>query len=492
MKLDELIEAKRAEVTGFKETYDRANARIRGILKTAADEQRDKLTGLEAEEVANLRTEASTAEKRYDAEKKQLNELERAGADEEIQERIAETVHDTAAAIPAQRQPVPDTAGAIAAQGGARRAYDQVHRVAGEERTYHHGSDRNGEQFLRDVSRNFLFGDIESRERLARHMQEERVERGGTLDTRAVGTGAFSGLTIPQYLTDLFAPQAKAGRPFADICRHHDLPEDGMTVNIGRMTTGTSSDTQASENSAVSETDADDTLLTVNVQTNSGQQTMSRQAVERSTGALDITMEDLYRAHDTALDNKLLNQATNGLTNVATAITYTDASPTGPELYPKFQAALSGTEAALLDQATADSLVTIMHSRRWRWLQSQLTTSWPMIGQPGLAPQLAGQNLREVYGSGFRGVLPDGSVVIVDNNITTTAGAGTEDEIYTGSRNEWHLWEDPNAPMLIRAEQTKAATLGVLLVVYSYFAYTHVRYAHTYKISGTGLIAPTF
>jgi hypothetical protein len=46
---------------------------------------------------------------------------------------------------------------------------------------------------------------------------------------------------------------------------------------------------------------------------------------------------------------------------------------------------------------------------------------------------------------------------------------------------------------LIRAEQPAAASLGVLLVVYSYFAYSFRRFANGMgKVNGTGLIAPTF
>jgi hypothetical protein len=46
--------------------------------------------------------------------------------------------------------------------------------------------------------------------------------------------------------------------------------------------------------------------------------------------------------------------------------------------------------------------------------------------------------------------------------------------------------------MYIRAEQPKLASLGVLMVVYGYFAYTHARYAQARKIGGTGLVTPTF
>jgi hypothetical protein len=69
--------------------------------------------------------------------------------------------------------------------------------------------------------------------------------------------------------------------------------------------------------------------------------------------------------------------------------------------------------------------------------------------------------------------------VVVDNNLSTTVGAGTEDEIFVTASSECHLWEDPAAPVFIRAEQPAAANLGVLLVVYGYFAYTFARYANS-------------
>ena len=265
-----------------------------------------------------------------------------------------------------------------------------------------------------------------------------------------------------------------------------------MTVSLGKVTTGTSVDVQSSENANVSETDIDDTLLTFPVQTNAGSQTISRQALERGEGVEDTVIDDLMRAYAVSLDSKLLNQATNGLTNVATSIAYTDATPTAAELYPKLLAGPAAVEAALLDQAAGD-VIAVMHSRRWYWLQSQLTSTWPLFGQPGAAVQQAGVNYGERYGAGFRGILPSGTPIIVDNNIATNLGAGTnEDEIYFASQNEAHLWEDPNAPVFIRAEQTQAKKLAVDLVVYGYFAYTFARRAHAQKINGTGLVTPTF
>jgi hypothetical protein len=47
--------------------------------------------------------------------------------------------------------------------------------------------------------------------------------------------------------------------------------------------------------------------------------------------------------------------------------------------------------------------------------------------------------------------------------------------------------------VFIRAEQAAAANLGVLLVLYGYFAYSFRRYSGGMgKVNGTGLTTPTF
>lgn len=373
-----------------------------------------------------------------------------------------------------------------------RPAYDQVARVGAEERTYRADRDPHGQGFLSDLLARDVMRSQDASERLSRHMSEERVERGGLIE-RAAGTSAFAGLVVPQYLTDLYAPKAKAARPFADSMRGHVLPASGMSVNISQITTATSTDIQT-QGSAVSETDIDDTLLTINVQTNAGSQTLTRQAVERGTGVQDVTLEDLFTSYATKLDATLLNQATNGLTNVATGITYTDASPTAAEVYPKVIQGIAAVESALLNQDPNGTAV-VMHSRRWFWMQSQLSSTFPLLGQNfGLGFNAGGAVNNSGYAAGVRGVLPNGTPVIVDNNIATNLGSGTnEDEIYFVSLPECHLWEDPQAPMLIRTDTGPSVkSLGVDIVVYGYFAYTFARLSHAQKISGTGLVTPTW
>lgn len=408
-----------------------------------------------------------------------------AGFDARIAELTAEKAADEAATR-AQAD--------IAPSSVRRPAYDEQVRTGAEPRTYSPETDKRGAQFLRDIALSF-FRDPGATERLARHQREEEVERGGNFSERAVGTGAFAGLVVPQYLTDLATPLARNGRPFAEACNKHALPASGMTVNISRITTGTSVAIQGSENAAVSETDIDDTLLTIPVQTIAGQQTLSRQAIERGSGAEDIVLDDLFRAYAATLDSTLINQAVTGLAAAVQAgniVAYTDASPTAAELWPKMLDAQARIEAGMLD-AQADDIIAVMHSRRYAWLRSQVGTSWPFIAQQGVPSQHGGIDFGGRYGPGYRGNVA-GVNVVVDNNIATNAGAGTnEDEIYLVDTRECHLWEDPSAPMLIRAEQTKAASLGVLLVVYGYVAYTFGRYPLAVaKIGGTGLVTPTF
>jgi hypothetical protein len=470
---DELILS--AEIARDQEVKrrDKALAEVRFVHEKA---QRDGRTRLTEDEDASVNSAMETHTRA---------EADLAGAESNLKQlRAAKDREDANDQALAQRSPDGKTE-------AVKPAYDRVARVGSEERTYHRGNARGGGPFIRDVINQFLYRDLESEQRLLRHMQEERVERGQYLE-RAAGTGAFSGLTVPQYLTEMYAPAVAARRPFADICTKLDLPSQGMTVNISRITTATSTALQASENSAVSETNIDDTLLTENVQTAAGQQTLSRQAIDRGTGIEDVTMRDLQRRYATTLDSTLINQATTGLLAVATDVAYTDTSPTGAELYPKILQAASGSEAALLGQADPD--VVVMHSRRWYWLSAQMTSTWPLIANQGIPDRSAGVNYAERYGSGFRGLLPNGMAVVVDNNLPINLGAGTnEDSIVVIPSEESFLWEDPNAPQFIRAEQAAAASLGVLLVLYGYFAYTLRRYANSHQeVTGTGLVTPTF
>jgi hypothetical protein len=202
-------------------------------------------------------------------------------------------------------------------------------------------------------------------------------------------------------------------------------------------------------------------------------------------------LNDLMAHCAATLDATLITQASTGLSAVAQSVTYTDTQPTAAKLYPKILNAQANVEAALLGPPVTH---VTMHSRRWAWLSSQMTSTWPMINSQGIGVQAGGVSDNAAYATGVRGTLPNGLRVVVDNNLATNLGVGTnEDEVYVTSVAECHLWEDPGAPLFIRADQVAAANLGVQLVVWEYFAYTFSRYTNaTAKIGGSGNVSPSF
>lgn len=342
--------------------------------------------------------------------------------------------------------------------------------------------------FFSDMYQARFNNDYNANKRLAEHQEVSK---------RDVGTGAFAGLVVPQYLVDDYAPLARAGANFYNAVPKRELPAYGNKVEISRITTGSAAAEQASENAAVQETNIDDTLLTVNVDTIAGQQDVSKQALERGGqpgfNLEDIIFQDLASAYFTKLDNLLINGSGSsgqpkGISQVSgiNTVTYTDASPTVGELYPKLADALQKINSERFAPATA----IIMHPRRWGFLTAGVDGSnRPLIVPNANAPQNAvGTGEVNKYGSVGQ-IL--GVPVITDANIRTDLGAGTEDAIYVVRAEDHILFEQD--VFTAKFEETNAGSLTTKLVVYGYVAFASGRYPKGISaISGTGLIAPTF
>ncbi len=361
--------------------------------------------------------------------------------------------------------------------------------VTRESRTY---SERSDSSFFKDAYNAQFKSDFTAQDRLARHMREEEIER------RDVGTPQFDGLVIPQYLVDLAAPLARAGRPFADFATNKmTLPPSGMTLNISRMTTGSSTAVQVTQNDAVSETDVDDTLLTVNVRTIAGQQDLSRQAIERGTGIDVFVAADLIKSWHTTLDSQILNGAGTAGTikglraSGGNAITFTSTAPTVGLLYPKLADAIQQIQTNSFTNPTH----FIMHPRRLAFLLAAVdSTNRPLVVPAANGPMNASGVGAGSSAYGNSGYQMMGLPIITDANVGTTYGTTTnQDEIYVVNAGESHLWEQPGSPFTLRYDATGAGSLTIKTVVYGYAAYTAERYPLAASIiSGTGLSAPSF
>jgi HK97 family phage major capsid protein len=374
-------------------------------------------------------------------------------------------------------------------------------RITNEPLTYEKG--RRSRSFFRDAFMAIRQGDVKASERIARHSREMDVVyaeyRADERERRASPSANYSGLVVPQYLVEEFANVARAGKPFLNEVRNVPLPDTGMTVNIGLGTTGVSAAAQATENSAVSSTDYDDTLLTVPVRTYAGQQVVSRQAVDRGALVDSIIAEDLIGAYYAAVDSAAIaSDGTSGthkgvLSATGTnAVTFTSASPTVALLYPKFaDAAWNQVPSNVFRGVTRG----FMHPRRFAWVLGAVDSQ----GRPIAVPQPNGPvNAMAAGGEGPAygptGYMIQGVPIVTDANIPINLGAGTnEDRVIAAAAREIIFWEDAAAPLQLRFEETKADTLGVLFVLFGYSAFTAERRPKaTSIIAGTGLVAPTF
>ena len=157
------------------ERRDAVKAEMDAVLEAVAKENRTDLTAEETEKVDALVAESRTL-------------------DDKIEKLTAQAAADKKAEE--------------ARKSVASVATPSVTTVTREARTY---TQESGNSFIMDAYNAQFKSDYSAQERLARHQREEEIER------RDVGTSAFAGLVIPQYLVDLAAPLARAGRPFADF-----------------------------------------------------------------------------------------------------------------------------------------------------------------------------------------------------------------------------------------------------------------------------------
>ncbi len=328
--------------------------------------------------------------------------------------------------------------------------------------------------FFRDSYAAEFLGDVSAQERLSRHTNEMRYE------LRDSGSGNFSGLVVPQYLTGLAAPFLRAGRNTMDVANSLPLPNDGLTVNVSRITTGSQVGAQDGDNGAVTEASPDDTLLTVNVRTFSGMVDVSRQALERGTGVDGLLASDLVSAYNSAVNASVINgDGTSGthlgILNTAGIgdVDVDDASPTASETFQQIVKAIGTVTAARYQQPD----VIIMHPRRWAYISGGLDSSnRPLAG----VTVATSRNVVALGNPGAYGVAAGeiaGVSVVVDAGIPVDLGAGSdEDRIIVANRQDLVLMEQGNSPLMLRYESVGSGTLTTRMVTYGYSAFTAGRY----------------
>lgn len=476
MNIDQLIAGVQKYIADELAKREAQTKIIDGIRGKVLAESRATTTADEADQVRAARATIDAIDADIVERRARLDELKAEKASDESARKLASSM-----GLPDQRSGV---------------------KVGAEPRTYTKETARSGLSFFSDAFNSRENDSQSARERLARHTRE--VEVHGEITQRAQTTGGGAGLVIPQYLVEETALVARAGRPVANaVGMKLELPDQGMNLIIPRGTTGATAASQATENTAVSNTDEAWLNLTVPIVTVAGSQDVSRQLLERGSASVDMLVyADLAGAYAAELDrqvvngsgaaNQMLGILQTAATNQATAFT---AAATAQTFWTKF----AGAKAAIATNRLLASDLGFMHPNRWGWLEQLLDGQLRPLIVPNQNGPVNGYGIYDEpsYGTvaGTLSTIP----IVLDANVPTNVGAGPEDQVGVVRRNDLYLWEDGDGmPRQLRFEQTLGGQLTTKLVVYGYAAFTAGRYpAAVSKIGGNsalgfGLVAPTF
>lgn len=431
-----------------------ATARVRALDDATRGDNARSLTDTETAEVRSL-TERVTA---IDTEVEQLAEREQELADQEARDQRAAELRTRL--------------------GGGTQQSSPVLESVSEPDMYRKGGPNS---FFRDLARRALRNDSEATTRLEQHQ-------------RAISTtdGAIGEVVPPTWIISDLIELVRAGRVAADQVRRESWPGGTDSISLPRVTTGTAVAQQATQNTNLNNQDmATDSVKAV-VKTVGGVQTVSQQLIDLSPLNIDeIVLGDLAADYAVKVDQFLLtNNATDakGILSASgvNAITYTDASPSLPELYAKIADAVRQVHEGRM--LPPDKI--FMHPRRWAACLASLDTANRPLLTP-YAPSNAPGTTNGPVSQGLVGQI-QGLPVYVDPNIPTNLGAGTnEDRIIVLRSSDVILYE--STPRAAAFTETKAEQLSVLFRIYGYLGVFTERLPKAISvISGTGLVTPTF
>jgi HK97 family phage major capsid protein len=351
----------------------------------------------------------------------------------------------------------------------------------------------NGRSYFRDLVQAQVFGNRDAIERLVRNDREVRDHRS---QQRALTTtdGVAGEFVPPLWMVNEYIRLARAGRVIADQVRQQNLPGGTDTINLPRLATGTAVAEQATQNTAVQNTDASTNSVAANVATIAGQQVVSLQLLEQTPAGInidDILLADLAADYATKLDVFVINNNAAGkigLLNVsgANSVVYTQANPTTvAAIYPRIA---DGIQQISTNRFLPPQKI-FMHPKRWAWFLAALDSqSRPLVVPSAQMPMnAAGIDDGSVSAEGFVGTL-QGLPVFQDPNISLILGGGTnEDRIIIARTDDVILFE--GTPRAESFREPLAANLSVLLRFYNYAALHASRYPKSISIiSGTGMI----
>jgi HK97 family phage major capsid protein len=285
----------------------------------------------------------------------------------------------------------------------------------------------------------------ESRSRLYTHAQQvmEHPAYQEHRDlSRVDGAGGYA--VPPAWLMNQYIELARPGRAFANLVQRQPLPGGTDSINIPKLLTGTAVGIQSADNTPVTKVDLTDTFINAPVCTIAGQQGVSIQLIDQSPIAFDdIVFRDLVAAHAALTDTQCLSGSGSagqvlGVDLTPGTSTLTVSALTIQGVY----SAIANAIQLIHTQRFQPPDVIVMAPRRWGWFLSLLDNQQrPLFLPDANRPYNAAGILTDVASQQVVGSI-QGLPVVTDPNVTTTSGAGTnEDVIYVLRASDIVLWE---------------------------------------------------
>jgi HK97 family phage major capsid protein len=333
-------------------------------------------------------------------------------------------------------------------------------------------------------------GLIGRRDRVSTRARENMFEKRVN-PNRTDGQGGF--FVPPLWLVDEYIDLPRFGRTTANLCRTMGLPSGTDSINLPKVATGTATGVQTADAGGVTSTDLTDTSVSAPVRTIAGQQDIALQLLDQSPISFDeVVFADLIADYNAQLDTQVINGSGSsgqlkGILQVSgiNAVTYTDGTPTLPELWvPLLQSASQVAKGRKVAPATG----VVMTPSMWYWALSQLDTT----NRPLIVPNTQAFNSMGDAGllesDGPAGMFTYGLPSFLDGNIPSNLGGGTnETRVITARWQDLFLWEGSMRTRVL--QEVLSGTLQVRLQVYNYAAFMGDRRPTSISvISGTGVI----
>ena len=291
--------------------------------------------------------------------------------------------------------------------------------------------------------------------------------------------GDGSSFAAPKFVQSEFEAGAHPLRATADVCRLLPLPAKAYQVVVPTFTTGTGAAVDSSQNTTLAENDPADATVVCNTTTIAARVTVSRQLYDQASpdSTIDrVLAADIGAAYGAQLSSSVLTGSGSGqmtgLLNVSGASTVSAAST----ISGLVEGIATGYQT-MVETRYRKPNICIMHPRRW------LTGFANGVDVNGRPLQLPSTHPAALLGTPDDGVVAEwlGMKVILDVNVPTTSGSGSQDYVILGHSPDWLLYE---GPLNFQAfKETQAANMSVDVIGFKYAAFIP-RYASSICLVG--------